>query len=340
MAPPGTGDQFPASVTPPLAAAVAASLTQARLKYGELGLAPADFAADVLRQGKAHWARQGVEADATRLEAYALRAALPDLVLASACERQVARAWDVLVGEFAPRLEGFAVRRGLASSEAESIVQDLLGDLSAPPPKEGARTLLGTYDATGSLFGWLSVVLLRRIAGRARKRSPLSLDAQEPDVREAAAPPATTARGHTSVPAGAAGQAQERETAQRVGAAVARAWTLLSAQERFALVLKHRDDRSQREIGALLGVGEARVSRIVAAGVERLTGAVGEALDGPQGLTPGGAGWQDVVATVARHLASQGPQVPPTSGKAGGSRAPNAPGRAAAERPSPDKGQA
>jgi RNA polymerase sigma factor (sigma-70 family) len=314
---------------------VRAGWTESRRLHGDLGLAPEAFAEDVLRQGHAHWARQGVEADIGHLVTYASRAALCDLVLASACERRLGRAWDLLAKTYATRLEGFAVRRGLSSHEAESVVQDLLGDLSAPPPRGSARTLLGTYDATGSLFGWLSVVLLRRIAGQARKRKVASLEAQDADVREAAAP-----AGRTPHEPPALDQLLDREAAQRLTAAVAWAWTSLSAQERFALVLKHRDDRSQREIAALLGVGSARVSRVVSSAVARLTEGVQQALGASRAPQAGSALWQALTAALATHLASQGPQSPPTQGTGGGRAGRAASSRAPEDNAPKDWGQA
>jgi len=330
MAPHRRGDAPPLVLPPDLVPRVAGALAEARLKYGELGLSEAEFGGEVLRQARAHWARQGLELTPSRLADYARRAALADLVLGAACEAGSARGWQVLRGQFAPRLEGFAVRRGASSQDAESIVQDLLGDLSMPPARAGTRTLLGTFDATGSLFGWLSVVLLRRLAGQARKRKPTSLEAQPEDEREQASLP-----GRPTAAAPALSQLLDRETSGRLEAAVARAWSLLSSQERFALVLKHRDDRTQREIGGLLGVGEARVSRIVGAAVARLNAGVQSALDGGQGPEAGGAAWQLLLAALSKHLASQGPQVPPSSGKVGGGER-----RAAGEVAPQDEGQA
>ncbi len=160
------------------------------------------------------------------------------------------------------------MRRGLSSEAAVATVQDVLGDLALPPSNGAARTVLGTYDGTGNLFSWLSIVLVRRIAGDARKKKPASLDA-DPD---GGGHPERTPSGRT-VPE-PAGLAADDEARRRFAAALERAWQGLSSQERLALVAKHRDGWSQRQVGALLGLGEARVSRIVSAAVE-------ESLRGP-----------------------------------------------------------
>jgi RNA polymerase sigma factor (sigma-70 family) len=236
-----------------------------RTEYGPLPIAFAAYEAHVVAAATRHWAALALAPSADRLAEHVASGAMSDLYLAAACDAGSPGAWEVLAERLRPRLEGFAVRRGLASNEAEARVQDLLGDLALPPPRGGARTLLATYDGSGSFFGWLCVVLLRRIAGAARSRKPVSLDARPAEDVDA------------SVPVGAgrpapdpATEAVGAEQVARFDGALAHAWAGLRDQERLALLLKHRDGLRQRQIATLLGVGEPRVSRIVAAAVERL----------------------------------------------------------------------
>lgn len=291
--------------------------------YGDLGLGLGTFSARAVVLARAHLARLDLAPSPGRLENVLDRAALADLYLASACDAQCPRSWDTLHARFAARLEGYAVRRGLASGEAESVVQDLFGDLAAPAPGNRARTVLGTYDGTGSLFGWLAVVLTRRIAGRARKRRPQSLDAQDAGVGEAARP-----ANPDAVPVPPPASLVGHEDAQRLTAAFAEAWERLKAQERLALVLKHRDGLSQREVAVQLGVGEARVSRVVSAAVATLAGAMRAALGDDGGVERGAPTWDALALAVGRHLATCGSRsIPPadSSGRAGGASAPTGP---------------
>lgn len=294
-----------ASPEPPAADGPVDSASEARLRaalsasvaaHGDHGLDLGTLTARVVALAQAQLERLGLPAEPQRIHAFIERAALSDLCLASACEQGAEAAWQALHRQFARRLEGFAVKRGLCSPEAEALVQDVLGDLASPPPRAATRTLLGTYDGSGSLFGWLSVVVVRRIAGQARRRKPQALEALPEGEQHAAGwPQARPASG----PAQAALSAEDLND---FPAAFARAFDALTAQQRFALVLKHRDGRTQREIGALLGVGEARVSRIVSAALAGLVERLGDALG--REAREDRLVWGTCAQAVARHLAS------------------------------------
>lgn len=283
-------------------ACIRQGLERAVTEYGPLALTIDAFAARVAALAVRHWRAQHAEPTPARVAEYVGAAALQDLALASACDAGEQAAWNVLAARFRRRLEGFAAKRGVGSAEAESLVQDLLGDLAAPPPDRSSATLLGTFDGSGSLQGWLSIVLVRRIAARTRGRKVLSLDTPA----DAPHDPGTPATGERPS-ADPASAAERDETAGRFAASLASAWSDLTSQERLALVAKHRDGLTQRRVGDLLGLGEARVSRIVAAAVKKLAEALRPVADG----AIGGDLWRRFEAAVARHLASPGPLAPP-----------------------------
>jgi RNA polymerase sigma factor (sigma-70 family) len=259
-----------------------------------------------------HWRGQGLDPTPERVSAYVHGAALEDLYLTTACEEGSEPAWGTLSDAYRSRLEGFAVRRGLCGADAEAAAQDLLGDLAAPPPRPGNRTLIGTFDATGSLFGWLCIVLARRIAARARLRRVERLEDDAADA-QGSTRPTRAALDPASVVA-------QREAEAGFERALVSAWESLSGQERLALVAKHRDGLTQRDVGRMLGVGEARVSRVVGSAVAKLSDALkagveaGAATDAP----PAGALWARLEAAVARHLASRAPLDAPSSGASPG----------------------
>ncbi|MBL9088787.1 MAG: sigma-70 family RNA polymerase sigma factor [Planctomycetia bacterium] len=288
--------------------------------HGDLGLSLADYERRVATLATRHWERQGLEPTPARVAEHLAGAALADLYLACAADAGSERAWTVLSDRYRTRLEGFAVRRGLSSEAAVATVQDVLGDLALPPSNGAARTVLGTYDGTGNLFSWLSIVLVRRIAGDARRKKPASLDA-DPD---GGGHPERTPSGRVVVEP--AHLVATDESRARFAAALERAWQGLSSQERLALVAKHRDGWSQRQVGALLGLGEARVSRIVSAAVEKLRGPLRDAV-GDADAT----GEAALAGEIATFLARTGPLAPPSgggprSGPVGaGGRGPNPP---------------
>jgi RNA polymerase sigma factor (sigma-70 family) len=263
-----------------------------RAAWGDVGLERDDFRACVAQRA-ARCGGTSEEGRADEASEWIHAAALVDLYLASACEAGNSRAWEILTHDMRPRLEGFAARRGHGSFEAESVVQDLLGDLAAPPSRPIARTLLGTFDGSGSLFGWLCVVLLRRIAGAARRRRTSSLEAQD-HASIATAVPAVPRTPAVDPAAAAAGV----EASARFDRALDEAWLSLTVQERLAILFKHRDGLTQRQIGSLLGVGEARVSRVVGSAVSKLSEGIAPAV--PGGIASGDAGLE---ATLARSLA-------------------------------------
>ncbi len=279
----------------------------ARADHGDLGVSLADFEARLALLSDRHWRAQGAVSTPSRVAEFVGGAHLADLHLAAACEAGTDGAWEMLFERYRRRLEMFSVRRGASPAEAESLVQDLLGDLSHPPPRGEGRTLIGNYDGTGSLHGWLSIVLLRRIQAKARLKKTASLDAQPAGIRDAALPQRESAR-----PPEASKTLETSEATIAFADAFDRAWPTLSTQERLALVLKHRDEWTQRRIADAIGVGEARVSRVVSGAVEKLAKALTRSIEA-FGTDRADVLWQAFSATLASRLASSGP-VPALAG--------------------------
>jgi RNA polymerase sigma factor (sigma-70 family) len=243
-------------------------------------------------------------ADAEGLALHLERLAGADLYLAIGCELGASGAWERFAREYGPRLVGLAVRRGADPAAAESHVADLLTDLASPPPDRGARTLLGTYEGTGSLFGWLALILGRRIARSRRPSREVALPAVESGDGEhvRSTDPAEPAPGPAETVAAA-------EAAARLTDALREAWTDLTDAETLALLAKYRDDLSQQAIARLLGVSESRVSRVVERARTKLASAIRRRFqrDG----APDAATWQALCAALTEHLSTEVVPVPP-----------------------------
>jgi RNA polymerase sigma factor (sigma-70 family) len=281
---------------------LAAALEAARGKGLAFDRTIASFESDVRRLAGRHFGQLGLPPTAERVASYVAGAALEDLVLACACEAGDAGAWAAFDQCYRDRLVGYAVRRGISGADADAVVSDVIGDLCAPPTRGTTRSILGTYDGSGSLFGWLSIVVLRRIAGAARSRKPLSLDA----LADAGAADHATPRAGVAAPAEPDDHLHEAEVTMRFAEAFRAAWAGLSPQERLALVAKHRDGLTQRRAGEILGVGEARASRVVAAGVGKLMEALrAQGFPGDGEADP--AVMRSLAAEIGRRLASFGP---------------------------------
>ena len=216
---------------------------EALRRYGPLELSLEDFSSEALRRAEVGLCRRGVD-PAGRLDGALARAALPDLFLAVACERNVDGAWEALTQRVLPELRAVALRCNASSSEAEEIVASLPGDLVAPVRGDPDVTRLSTYDGSGSLRGWLSAMVARRSADRGRERRPQPIES-------APEPRAVSVRTEIA------------ELGERLRAVLCEAWSALTPKESLALLLCYRDGLAQKKVAAVLAVGEPRLSRLL-----------------------------------------------------------------------------
>jgi RNA polymerase sigma-70 factor len=265
---PGSGPAAPVlrfPVAPAVAEALRRGYDEGRRHHGDLALTRAAFDAAVLRLVSARV--RGAGLDDARLADALAASRLDDLFLAIACDSQLPAAWERFTRSHRSRLVGLAVSFGAARETAEELIDLVIGDLCVAPADGGARTRIGTFDGSGSLFGWLTVIVKRRVIDQRRQRRHASLD----DEGEGAA-----ARDAAASTGDAATSLLARELAARMARAVEDATARLTVREALALRLKFREDLPQRSIAGLMGVGEARVSRLVSAGIEKLRAAVRE----------------------------------------------------------------
>jgi predicted DNA-binding protein (UPF0251 family) len=98
----------------------------------------------------------------------------------------------------------------------------------------------------------------------------------------------------------------EQETVRHFGEALRVAWRRLTPREALALAFKFRHGLPQRTVARLLGVGEARVSRLVHAGVEKVKAALqeGSAADPGETWADRGRCWTVLTRVVREHLQS------------------------------------
>ena len=265
------------------------------------------FARAAHRTAAARMEKLGLAGDAAQFEDAYGRVRGADLLLAQACELNLEGAWDLLHDAYAPRLTAVARRQGIKGADAESLANEVLATLAMPPASGVARTRMGTFGGACTLAGWLAVVLTRRIAADARRKHPVSLDASgnegTPDPME-------------RTPHDPLQEVVDHETRTALEVAFADVWGSLTAKEQLALAAKFRDGRKQREIAALLGVGEPRVSRLVGQALRKVRAAFEEAINDHSGS------WDALLGAVQRALATSAADVPPFGGGSdhGGSR--------------------
>ena len=171
---------------------------------------------------------------------------LDDLVLATACASGNERAWEHFMAEFGQPL----TRAAIAISTNETVGRDLVdafyAELYGLSTRDGKRKCpLESYRGRGSLLGWLRTTLAQRFVDHYRRTyreealDEQTHDAQTSDESRAAAP----------------------EVVSRLTEAVQDALRDQPAEERFVLASYYLDGRTLAEIGKLLRVHEATVSR-------------------------------------------------------------------------------
>lgn len=171
-----------------------------------------------------------------------------DFYLATACELGCEGAWDRFNELYADPVRAIALRWGASSADAEEIAGALPGELLQPSANGRHRTLIGSYDGSGTLHGWLTRVVDRRLVDRVRKRSPDALPEFDARASSGCAP---------------SDQVIHAETGDRVAAAFQKSLLALSPRDFELLRLKYRDGVSQAEIASKLEVTPARISYLV-----------------------------------------------------------------------------
>jgi len=167
-----------------------------------------------------------------------------DLALARACARGNERAWEHFLAVYRQPL----TRAAIAITGSETLGRDLADQLYAElyglSVRDGQRRCpLLSYRGRGSLMGWLRTTLAQRHVDhyrRTRREEPIEeLDAPAPDPLSQ-----TPARELSLLE-----QAIEQAVSSR------------DAEERFLLAAYYLDEQTLLEIGRVLGVHEATVSR-------------------------------------------------------------------------------
>lgn len=169
-----------------------------------------------------------------------------DLTLAAACAEGNERAWEHFMALYGAQL----TRAAIAISGSETVGRDLAdtfyAELYGLKTQDGVRKCpLASYRGRGSLLGWLRTTLSQRFVDHYRRTfREEALDDQAHDLPAAensARPDATQAAALQDAMKDALGNQP--------------------AEDRFLLAAYYLDERTLAEIGRLLNVHEATVSR-------------------------------------------------------------------------------
>ncbi len=229
---------------------------------GAFGLTREEFSSILIRAGTAQ--HYGMSPDplagsppSTQQQATFFRGLkLEDLVLAQACAQGNERAWEHFLALYRQPLERAAIAITGSVSLGRDLADQLYAELYGMTTKDGQRRCpLDSYRGRGSLIGWLRTTLAQRHVDhhrRTHREQPIDemneFQAPVPDT-----PPATPGN-----------------ELSLLGKTIAAALAERQAEERFLLAAYYLDGRTLFQIGQVLHVHEATISRKLRRVVEDL----------------------------------------------------------------------
>jgi RNA polymerase sigma-70 factor (ECF subfamily) len=169
---------------------------------------------------------------------------LEELALAQACALGREAAWERFLARYQTALTRAAVAMAGSATVGHDLANSLYAELYGLKERDGQRrSPLASYSGRGSLLGWLRTTLAQRHVDwhrRTRRETPLDdLDAAQ--IEAEAAPPAS----------------ELTPLAEAIG----RTLRALPGEDRFLLASYFLDRQTLLQIGRLLRVHEATISR-------------------------------------------------------------------------------
>jgi RNA polymerase sigma-70 factor, ECF subfamily len=183
-------------------------------------------------------------ADAAQQAGFYRALRLPELALAQACARGRDAAWERFLHLYRSPLTQAAVAITGSATLGHDLADSLYSELYGLTERDGQRrSPLASYSGRGSLLGWLRTTLAQRHVDhhrRTRRETPLN-EHDEPTPQAVAQP----------MPA---------ELTQ-LAKAVSRTLAAIQPEDRFLLASYFLDQRTLLQLGRVLNVHEATISR-------------------------------------------------------------------------------
>jgi len=217
---------------------------------GSCGLALEEFGAALVAAGTRFNCGQppGTHPDAAQRTAFFRSLHLAEFALAQACSLGIEAAWERFIGMYRGPLTQAAIAITGSATLGHDLADSLYAELYGLRQMEGERrSPLASYSGRGSLLGWLRTTLGQRFIDhhrRTRRETPIE-----------------TPTGTLEVAAPVAPATPMRAELERLTQAVARTLRVLPAEDRFVLSAYFLDRQTLLQIGRLLRVHEATISR-------------------------------------------------------------------------------
>jgi RNA polymerase sigma-70 factor (ECF subfamily) len=184
-----------------------------------------------------------------------------ELCLAMACERGDEDAWRSFDANYRHLMSAAARALTKDEAEAEDLAQSLFGELYGVRVSDERRvSKLAHYSGRGSLGGWLRAVVYQSFIDRKRQTARFEQVEEVAEFDRLA----VKANGALSAPAARPDEIEDARLQRATEEAMAQAFSALEARDRLVLNYYYFDELTLREIGALMGVHEATISRWLA----------------------------------------------------------------------------
>lgn len=188
-----------------------------------------------------------------------------ELCLAIACEKGDEAAWRAFDSEYRHTMQGAARALTKDEAEAEDLIQFVFGELYGVR-LDGDRRLskLAHYSGRGSLGGWLRAVVYQAFIDRKRQTSRFEQVEEVADFDRLANEAAAQVNGRLSAPISQPDDIEDARLRQATEEAMTQAFAEIESRDRLLLNYYYFDDLTLREIGLMMGVHEATISRWLA----------------------------------------------------------------------------
>ncbi len=188
-----------------------------------------------------------------------------ELCLAIACEKGDDGAWLAFESEYRHSMQGAARALTKDEAEAEDLIQFVFGELFGVR-MDGDRRLskLAHYSGRGSLGGWLRAVIYQAFIDRKRQTARFEQVEEIAEFDRLANEAAASVNGRLSPPIVQPDDIEDTRLRQATEEAMTQAFTEIEARDRLLLNYYYFDDLTLREIGLMMGVHEATISRWLA----------------------------------------------------------------------------
>jgi RNA polymerase sigma-70 factor (ECF subfamily) len=188
-----------------------------------------------------------------------------ELCLAIACEKGDDTAWRAFESEYRHTMQGAARALTKDEAEADDLIQFVFGELYGVR-MDGDRRLskLAHYSGRGSLGGWLRAVIYQAFIDRKRQTSRFEQVEEIGDFDRLANEAPAYVNGKLSAPLAQPDEIEDTRLRRATEEAITQAFAEIDARDRLLLNYYYFDDLTLREIGLIMGVHEATISRWLA----------------------------------------------------------------------------